>query len=101
MERAAGDAAIADFLRRNQSTVESIFAGALRRAQSRGKLSHKSEVHGALIAVFAPLEAIGRYCTEAQPPRRAATIGDLLRSASHLVKSLSPHHRFVDRIAFA
>ena len=41
MERAAGDAVITDFLRRNQAEVESIFRDALRRAQSSGELSRK------------------------------------------------------------
>jgi TetR/AcrR family transcriptional repressor of nem operon len=43
MERAAGDAVITDFLRRNQAEVESIFREALRRAQSSGELSRKQD----------------------------------------------------------
>jgi TetR/AcrR family transcriptional repressor of nem operon len=43
MERAAGDAVITDFLRRNQTEVESIFREALRRAQSSGELSRKQD----------------------------------------------------------
>jgi TetR/AcrR family transcriptional regulator, transcriptional repressor for nem operon len=43
MERAAGDRVIADFLRRNQATVESIFREALQRAQSSGELSRKKD----------------------------------------------------------
>jgi len=43
MERAAGDAVITDFLRRNQAEVESIFREALRRAQSSGELTRKRD----------------------------------------------------------
>lgn len=43
MERAAGDAVITDFLRRNQAEVETIFREALRRAQSSGELSLKQD----------------------------------------------------------
>jgi TetR/AcrR family transcriptional repressor of nem operon len=43
MERAAGDAVIADFLRRNQAEVESIFREALRHAQASGELSRKQD----------------------------------------------------------
>jgi len=43
MERDAGDAVIADFLRRNQAAVESIFREALQRAQSSGELSRKKD----------------------------------------------------------
>jgi TetR/AcrR family transcriptional regulator, transcriptional repressor for nem operon len=41
LARDIGDAAIADFLRDNQATVESIFVEALRHAQERGELSRK------------------------------------------------------------
>jgi TetR/AcrR family transcriptional regulator, transcriptional repressor for nem operon len=43
MERAAGDVVIADFLRRNQAEVESIFREALRHAQASGELSRKQD----------------------------------------------------------
>jgi hypothetical protein len=43
LERASGDAVIADFLRRNQAGVESIFAQALQRAQAKGELSRKQD----------------------------------------------------------
>ena len=43
MERDTGDTVIAEFLRRNQATVESIFTEALRRAQSNGELSRKQD----------------------------------------------------------
>jgi len=38
-----GDAVIADFLRDNQATVQSIFVEALRDAQERGELSRKQD----------------------------------------------------------
>jgi TetR/AcrR family transcriptional repressor of nem operon len=41
LARDIGDAVIADFLRDNQATVESIFVEALRNAQERGELSRK------------------------------------------------------------
>jgi TetR/AcrR family transcriptional repressor of nem operon len=41
LARDIGDAVIADFLRDNQATVESIFVEALRNAQGRGELSRK------------------------------------------------------------
>src|SRR6476620_1798933 len=41
LARDIGDAVIADFLRDNQATVESIFVEALRNAQERGELSSK------------------------------------------------------------
>jgi TetR/AcrR family transcriptional regulator, transcriptional repressor for nem operon len=41
MARDIGDSVIADFLRENQATVESIFIEALRHAQERGELSRK------------------------------------------------------------
>ena len=41
LARDIGDAVIADFLRDNQATVESIFVKALRHAQDRGELSRK------------------------------------------------------------
>lgn len=43
MERVAGDAVLTEFLRNNQTEVESIFAEALRRAQSSGELSAKQD----------------------------------------------------------
>lgn len=43
MVRVSGDAVIADLLRRNQATVESIFAEALRRARSEGELSRRQD----------------------------------------------------------
>ncbi len=43
MERSAGDAVIANFLRQNQAEVESIFTDALRRAQKNGELSDKRD----------------------------------------------------------
>jgi TetR/AcrR family transcriptional repressor of nem operon len=43
LERAAGDEEVAEFLRRNQQTVESIFTEALLRAQSSGELSPKQD----------------------------------------------------------
>jgi TetR/AcrR family transcriptional regulator, transcriptional repressor for nem operon len=43
MERARGDAVIADFLRRNQLGVEAIFAQALERAQTTGELSRQRD----------------------------------------------------------
>jgi TetR/AcrR family transcriptional repressor of nem operon len=39
LQRDTRDAAIADFLRDNQASVEAIFVEALRRAQTRGELS--------------------------------------------------------------
>ena len=44
MERAANDEEVAEFLRDNQKTVESIFVSALRRAQSRGELAKDKDV---------------------------------------------------------
>ncbi len=41
LERDTGDTVIANFLRDNQATVESIFVAALRRAQKSGELSPK------------------------------------------------------------
>jgi TetR/AcrR family transcriptional repressor of nem operon len=41
LARDRGDAIIADFLRDNQATVESIFVKALRHAQERGELSRR------------------------------------------------------------
>jgi TetR/AcrR family transcriptional repressor of nem operon len=43
LERDTRDTVIADFLRDNQATVESIFVEALRRAQKRGELSSKQD----------------------------------------------------------
>jgi TetR/AcrR family transcriptional repressor of nem operon len=43
LARDRGDAVIADFLRDNQATVESIFVEALRHAQERGELSRKQD----------------------------------------------------------
>jgi TetR/AcrR family transcriptional repressor of nem operon len=43
LERAAGDEEIAEFLRHNQQTVESIFTEALLRAQASGELSAKQD----------------------------------------------------------
>jgi TetR/AcrR family transcriptional regulator, transcriptional repressor for nem operon len=43
LQRDPKDAAIRDFLRDNQFRVETIFTGALRRAQKQGELSRKND----------------------------------------------------------
>lgn len=70
MERAADDAVIAEFLRRNQVAVEAIFTEALLRAQSSGELSDKQEA--AALARFFVVTIQGMRAMAKHNPGRKA-----------------------------
>jgi TetR/AcrR family transcriptional regulator, transcriptional repressor for nem operon len=73
LERASGDAVIADFLRRNQAGVESIFAQALQRAQAKGELSRKQDPE-ALARFFVVTIQGMRALTRLKSDRRAREV---------------------------
>jgi TetR/AcrR family transcriptional repressor of nem operon len=77
MERDAGDKVIADFLRRNQATVETIFTEALRCAQSNGELSLKQDASGLarfFIVTIQGMRAIARLKSDRQALEQVATV---------------------------
>jgi TetR/AcrR family transcriptional regulator, transcriptional repressor for nem operon len=77
LERASGDAVIADFLRRNQAGVESIFAQALQRAQAKGELSRKQDPEALarfFVVTIQGMRALARLKSNRRALREVATV---------------------------
>jgi TetR/AcrR family transcriptional regulator, transcriptional repressor for nem operon len=77
LERAAGDAVIADFLRRNQAGVEAIFAQALQRAQANGELSRKQDPEALarfFFVAFQGMRALARLKSDRRALREVARV---------------------------
>jgi TetR/AcrR family transcriptional repressor of nem operon len=77
MERSTGDTEIAEFLQDNQATVESIFADALRRAQSTGELSRKQDPAALarfFVATIQGMRAMARVKSDSHALRQIARV---------------------------
>jgi TetR/AcrR family transcriptional repressor of nem operon len=77
MERSVGDTVIAEFLQDNQATVESIFADALRHAQSTGELSHKQDAAALaqfFVATIQGMRAMARVKSDSRSLRQIARV---------------------------